>query len=458
MDLGPLFERPQPPHPPATVRPVEGVSNVVNYIRKVISQNRTLANLRVRGEISGLAEKNGRLYFDLKENADILKCIVWANAVAKLPTLQNGNEAIVEGDFGIWSQRSQYQLSVTAVELTGIGALYAQFEALKKRFREEGLFEASRKRPMPAYVTRVALVSARGKGAEDFLTTLQRRAPSIGVDFVETRVQGDGAAIDIAEAVDRASRLPVDVIVLARGGGSYEDLFAFNVEPVVRAIVRARHPVLSAIGHTGDVHLSDLVADRVCETPSNAAQYFGELCDGLRDRVRHAQQQLERATQALVYARTQRVDAAENALVPAVKNVVHTALQRMRKLEHTLDRLTPQQRVGGRALRLTDLRARLDLLRGRVLEPKRVRLGRALTALAGERSLALRAKRERLNVLNATLCGADPNAPLERGYAIVTRNGKPLTDAGLVAPGDAIEARLRRGTLLARVERSSSDG
>src|SRR5581483_10707844 len=157
-----------------------------------------------------------------------------------------------------FSQRSQYQLIVKSIELSGIGILYAQFEALKKRFREEGLCEPQRKRPLPEFPRRIAVVSARGsKAIEDFLQTIARRAPFIEIEFIETLLQGDGAEIEIGAAIDRASRLDVDVIVVTRGGGSYEDLFPFNREPVVRAIIRSKHPVISAVGHTDDVHLSD---------------------------------------------------------------------------------------------------------------------------------------------------------------------------------------------------------
>jgi exodeoxyribonuclease VII large subunit len=148
---------------------------------------------------------------------------------------------------------------------------------------------------MPAFPRRIALISARGKGAEDFLTTMERRAPHIRIDFIETLVQGKDAPVEIAKALDRASALPVDAIVLARGGGSYEELFAFNEEPVVRAIVRAKHAVLTAIAHTANLHLADAVADKVVETPSNGAQYFGEIRDAYERRLELLLSRLDRA-------------------------------------------------------------------------------------------------------------------------------------------------------------------
>lgn len=409
---------------------VQGVSRVVDYIKRVISQNKTLAGLRVRGEVSALVNTNGRLYFDLKENADVLKCVVWAGDAVKLPPFKTGDEIICGGEYGTYAQRSQYQLFVKSVELTGIGALYAEFEKLKEKFRREGLFEASRKRPMPSFPRRIAVVSARGKGAEDFLTTVQRRAPFVDVEFVETRVQGDGAQIDIAEAIDRASKLGVDVIVLTRGGGSYEDLFPFNLEPVVRAIARAKAPVLSAVGHTGDVHVSDLVADHSCETPSNAAQYFGEIADMYANRVSRAQTRIENALRSLASVRAQAFDDAAGRLMRAARDFAGRRERDLHQLERRLNAQTPQRRLSQRSERVTALRSRLDALSRHAISP-------ALNRVA---------------MLRTRLQAADPQAPLARGYAIVTYEGRLVRDASKVPKGALIAAQVERGTLRARVE------
>ena len=429
-----LFSRPQPPAPP--LEPVQGVSRVVDYIRRIISQNKTLSGIRVRGEVSGLSNHGGRLYFKLKENADVLECVVWASDVDKLPPFKNGDEIICGGDYGTYAPRSQYQLYVKNVELTGIGMLYAQFEALKEKFRKEGLFEQDRKRPLPVFPRRIALVSARGKGAEDFLTTIARRAPFVDVQFIETRVQGEGAQIDIAEAIDKASKLDVDVIVLTRGGGSYEDLFPFNLEPVVRAITRAKRPVLSAIGHTGDVHVSDYVADYTCETPSNAAQYFGEIGDRFLNRVYQARTRMERAVHATYAGRAQSFDYANAGLGRLSREFTRTRERALHALERRLNAQTPQQRLAERGQRVARVAQRLFSVR----------------------SSALQVSRQRLAVLAAHLNGANPEHLLERGYAIVTYGGKAVRDASTVPQGALIEARVQHGKLQARVERADVDG
>jgi exodeoxyribonuclease VII large subunit len=415
---------------------VQGVSRVVDYIRRIISANKTLAGIRVRGEVSGYSAKNGRLYFDLKENTDVLKCVVWASDAQKLPPFKDGDEIICGGDYGTFAQRSQYQLFVKNVELTGIGALYAQFEALREKFRKEGLFDASRKRPMPAFPRRIAVVSARGKGAEDFLTTIAKRAPFIDVHFVETRVQGDGAQIDIAEAIDKASKLDVDVIVLTRGGGGYEDLFPFNLEPVVRAIVRAKRPVLSAVGHTGDVHLSDYVADYSCETPSNAAQYFGEIADRFLVRVQRAQNRIEHAARAIVQSRAQTFDYTVSLLAAAARDLFQARERGLHALERRLNARAPHAQMLARAQRIAALRSRLERLC----------------------ATALRPYRDRLSHFDTRLGGLDPHKLLGRGYAIVTVDGHAVRDAATVPQGAIIEAQLQRGKLVARVERKNLDG
>ena len=417
-------------------RRIVGVSDLARYIKRMLSESKVLASVRVRGELSGVTERGGRIYFDLKEQHDILKCVVWSDVAASLPPLQNGSEAIVDGAFDTWPARSQYQLSVTAIELGGVGHLYAQVEELRRKFRVEGLFETARKRTMPSFPRRVALVSARGKGAEDFLTTMARRAPHIEIDVVETRVQGDGAQMDIAEALDAASRLNVDAIVLARGGGSYEDLFPFNLEPVVRAIVRAKLPVLTAIGHTDDHHLADDVADRVAETPSNAANYFGEIRDRWLARIERLDRALGQRVRDASRASAQRFDVTHEALLRAGAQMVASRAQRVLVLERRLDAQTPLARLSQRAQQLSRSVARLDS-----------------AARAG-----LNEAKRRLEVRTAHLLGQDPHAPLARGYAMVFAGDTLLRDASKVRGGDEITARLERGTLLARVEGTREDG
>jgi exodeoxyribonuclease VII large subunit len=411
-------------------REVHGVSRVVAYIKRIISENKRLATIDVRGEISDRSENNGRIYFNLKEGSDLLKCVVWSNVAPRLPKFSNGDAVVVSGEFTTFAAQSIYQLDVKALELTGIGQLYARFEALRKKLEAEGLFEESRKRPMPAFPRRVALISARGKGAEDFLTTMARRAPHIRIEMIETLVQGVDAPVEIAKALDRASAMPVDVIVLARGGGSYEDLFAFNEEPVVRAIVRAKHPVLTAIAHTANKHLADAAADQTCETPSNGAQYFGEIRDVYRRRLDQVVERMNRALREKQRSRTQRYDQAISGFVRLSRDFVNRKRQRLLILERGLNAQTPLAKLAVRERTLTSLDSRLKSL------------SRNYTAQL----------LSRVALLNAKLDRDDPQRPLQRGYAMVFAGGKLVREAASVPQGAAIEARVQHGTLIARVE------
>lgn len=447
------------PAPANALEPVQGVSRVVDYIRRLLEQNRTLGGLRVRGEVSDLRERSGRLYFDLKENNDVLKCVVWANNAAKLPPLKDGTEVICDGDFTIYAPYGQYQLIVRNVELSGIGALYAQFEALKEKFRKEGLFEKARKRPMPQFPTRVAVISTPdGRGVEDFFTTLAREAPFVQPFRVPTRVEGEGAEIDVAEAIDKASKMNVDVIVVTRGGGSYESLFTFNREPVLRAIVRSKHPVISAIGHTQDVQLSDFVADESCETPSNAAHWFGQIGKRFLTQVQRSDAEIEHAIRRIFTARAQRYDDASARLVRSIRDCWRESERRVQQLERSLNAQTPQRRLAKRGERLASLRSTLHVLSARPLLAQRERL----TVLGGQldrlQTSMLAPSKRRFELLDARLTGANPQSPLERGYAIVTLDGHTVRDAAAVPEGATIEAQVQHGKLWARVERKNLDG
>lgn len=452
-----LFSKPQSSALPSEA--VQGVSKVVDYIRRLLEQNRALSMIRVRGEISDLRERSGRLYFDLKENADVLKCVVWANTAAKLPPVKDGTEVICDGDFTIYAPYGQYQLIVRTIELSGVGALYAQFENLKEKFRKEGLFEKSRKRPMPQFPTRVAVVSTpQGRGVEDFFTTLAREAPFVQVISIQTRVEGEGAEIDIAEAIDKASKMDVDAIVVTRGGGSYESLFTFNREPVLRAIVRAKHPVISAIGHTQDVLLSDFVADHTCETPSNAAHWFGQIGKRFLAQVRQSRTDIEHAIRRIYTARFQRFDDTFGRLQRSVKEVLRDSESAVHRLERSLNAQTPHRRLAQRGERLIALRTKLDAAASRALLSQRQRAAQLQRSLIHMRPNALASTQHRFQMLAAKLDASNPQSPLERGYAIVTLDGHLVRDASVVPEGSIVEAQVQHGKLRARVERGGLDG
>ena len=297
---------------PRPAQRVVGVKRLADYLKRKVDADPHLREVAVLGEISNYgAQKNGRLNFDLKEGEYVLRCFAWESDAAAFPALQNGLAIVATGAVTAYAARSTYQLVVRSVALEGEGRLHALFEETKKRLQAEGLFAAERKRPLPQYPFRVALVSSRtANGAIDFVTLLRDRAPHVGIVWCETAVQGPNAAVEIVSAIGRASRADVDLIVVTRGGGSFEDLFAFSDERVVRAVARARHPVISAIGHTADRQLCDFAADRHVETPSAAAEAVGFARHELLLRIGDAQERARRSAALRVERLSNRLAAA----------------------------------------------------------------------------------------------------------------------------------------------------
>lgn len=412
------------------------VSQFSDRLRRWLEKRPELQRIAIVGEISDWnPQPNGNIYFNLKDDRALLRCFAFWSDARNFPEVRDGVAVVATGPVGIWERRSEYQLRVVELAPVGVGAIAAKVELLRKRLQSEGLFDRTRKREFPRFPRRVALVSARGRGAADFESTLREKAPNVGVTFVETRVQGEGAEIDIADALARASNADVDAVILLRGGGSYEDRYPFNTEAVVRAIARSRHPVVTAIGHTGDRHLADEVADAVFKTPTAAAEYIAGSWAEVTGRLGRQQTQLLRAVEAIVTGGSQRRDFAEHMLTSAIGGRLSHARQRLLQFDARLDRQSPRHRAAASAMRLTELKLKIDNLRERVFS-------------RWSNTLALSQSR---------LLSSNPESPLERGYAIVTLAGRALRDARDAHAGDEILARLHRGSLGARVERVIDD-
>ncbi|MFN2459334.1 MAG: exodeoxyribonuclease VII large subunit [Candidatus Velthaea sp.] len=463
--------------------PVVAVNRLANYIARRLGEDPKLRRLGVRGEISGLSvQPNGNVYFDLKDREALVNCVAWSEAAATLPPLENGAEIVAVGSVSTYKKKSAYQLVVLHVEHGGIGRLHAIYEDLKRRLQGEGLFEQARKRPLPRYPFAVGLVSSRSaNGAADFLSQAAALAPHVVITLFETPVQGAAAAPDIVRAIERASRAPLDLVVLARGGGSYEDLFVFNDERVVRALARCAHPTVSAIGHEADAPLTDFVADHRAPTPSTAAQtvlpHRAELLRGIgacaaalerttlrgMQRLRGDLQRIEiRSPLAdavrLLAGRRQAVDVAASDLRRGAEVRLRARAERLRGLERRLAARNPSVQLAKRRERLTLAAYALPRAAGSVI----ARAGVGFTNVGGRLSPAttrsLEKRAERLRFAELTLQGKDPARILQQGYAIVRAGGRALRDAGEVRPGALISAELARGTLSARVESSAPHG
>jgi exodeoxyribonuclease VII large subunit len=440
------------------VRRVLSVREFTEKLARWFTRQPGIQSVAISGEVSGMHPfGNGHLGFTLKEEQAVLECVAWSDTCRGLPEFENGTATIVTGSLRVRADRGGYQLIVESVELTGRGELFALHERLKAKFRSEGLFEAARKRAVPDLPRRVALISARGKAMQDFIETIERGAAFIAVDFIETRVQGLGADVEIAAALDEASRRDVDAIVVTRGGGSYEDLFPFNLEPVVRAIVRAKHPVITAIGHSGDRHLADDVADLTFGTPSLAAEHITRGWLLASRRLLVARRDLEKAARAAVGHAAQLLDVAGKNLDSAGLRLSASKRAALAARTQRLDRHNPQRVLADQRTRVVALAGRLAAAaanvvprRRQLLADRRGVLDRAIVNVASQLD-------RRLERLQGRLDARDPLAPLAHGYAIVTLGGKVVRDARTLAPGAAIEARLERGTLAARVESVHDD-
>jgi exodeoxyribonuclease VII large subunit len=396
----------------------------------MIANHTSLQRIAIVGEITDVRWWDGHLNLTLKEGEAVLGCFSFANEAKTFPAIRRGLTVRAQGSIEIRPNRGIYQLRAIALSLVGEGKLAAQIEELRVRLRAEGAFDASRKRDVPTLPRRVALVTSDDDARADFEGRMRVDAPHVKVLFFPTRVQGKGAEIEIADALDRASRAKPDVIVLTRGGGSRDDRLTFNLEPVVRAILRSQIPVVTALGHLRDRHLADEVADLALATPTAAAVHLAQAWLRAFERLQTLRGSLGRGYRSLLATKIQGVRLSSLALDHAGRLFLARRSERARVLERRLDQSSPVAQVTQWRLALERANGSIARLLERVPAAYTRRLERSLAALDAE----------------------NPLRPLERGYAIVTKGGVAVHDAAMLSIGDAINARLQRGTLDARVE------
>ncbi len=389
----------------------QGIPTVGEFTRRLAGLlEGEFADITVQGEISGWNRAaSGHTYFTLKDDSAVLSGVLWRSRTLN-HRVADGMKVIARGRISVYAPRGQYQLDCVSLVPVGVGDLQIAFEQLKARLQAEGLFDPARKRRLPPFPARIGIVtSATGAAIRDMLTTLERRMPAVRVVFRPALVQGAGAAQDIARAIEEINTLPdVDVMIVGRGGGAIEDLWAFNEEVVARAIHDSRIPVISAVGHEIDFTIADFVADLRAATPTAAAEL------AVRD------------------------SADILAAIAELSSAMHAAMEsRTRSARRTLEM---HLRSRGLARPLDIVRAyqqRLDELAGR--------------ADRGLRGLA-RTSADRLNLLEATLRTLNPLNVLARGYAIVERDGQPVQHAGALQPGEHISIRMHDGTRGATID------
>jgi exodeoxyribonuclease VII large subunit len=436
-------------------RRVYSVTELTGRIRDLFTRNFT--DILVEGEISNCHEaQSGHIYFVLKDKTSQIRAVCFKTQVRAMKFRpENGLHVTVRGSISVYEARGDYQIYVESIEPVGLGALQLAFDQLKKRLEAEGLFSPDRKKPLPMLPRCIGLItSPTGAAVRDVVRILRRRFHNVHLTLFPVRVQGDGAALEIVRALQFFNRQQsVDVLILARGGGSLEDLWAFNEEAVARAIAQSTIPVISGVGHETDFTIADFVADVRASTPSAAAElvvntrrefdkHVADLRQTLLDQMRYRILVLSRRVHELgtrrgfrrpldlLHQQRQRADELTSRIAHA--------------LRANLTLSTKRFNVAHKRIVAFDFRMKIAAVR--------LRLEKLQLELASRSDRALRNKRERLDRLNLQLHERSPLRVLERGYAIATDSaGQILRSSTQVAVGDAVNLRLHQGRLTTSV-------
>ncbi len=389
------------------------VGELNEYVRKSLAGDPMLRNLSLRGEISNFKRHvSGHIYFTLKDENSAIQCAMFRTAAIGLQFRpSDGMKVVLRGNVGLYVKSGSYQFYVDGMEEEGLGDIHLRMEALKKKLQAEGLFDAALKKPLPLLPKGVGIATSKtGAVIHDMTRVGWRRHPGISFYLYPVSVQGKGAAKEIAAAVEALDTLPeVDVIIVARGGGSLEDLWEFNEEVLARAIAKCKKPVVSAVGHETDFSISDFVADLRAPTPSAAA----ELVVPLRDHL------------------LQTTDKLQTRMCRACEMTLSGYAAELSELSARIARQTPEKQLGVITERLQGLAQRMALLYKQALEQK----ARALSELT------------------VRITAASPKATLKRGYAIVRRGKHPVQSVATLKPDDLLTITLADGSAEAKTLR-----
>ena len=390
----------------------------------------------VRGEVSNLrTQASGHVYFSLKDAEAQLACVLFrGDAARQTVVLRDGAQVLVFGEINVYELRGQYQLVVRVLVDDGVGRLQREFEAMKRRLADEGLFDPARKKPIPPMPATIGFVtSPTGAAVRDFIRILQRRGWNGRLVVLPAKVQGEGAAAEMAAMLRLAERLGLfEVLVIGRGGGSLEDLWAFNEETLVRAVAASSLPIISAVGHEIDVTLCDFAADARAETPSAAAELISS----------HFLAAVERAAQV------------RRALREIAEGAVGRAQERLEWMYGRLRLITPAAQVERGYLRLDDLAGRLASVLRAAADRKRAQLGEARVCLARHSpETRVRLESHRLQALVKRLQAASPRSVLKRGFVILRgEDGQPVPRRACVRSGQRLTAEFGDGEAKLRAD------
>lgn len=394
------------------------VSQVNSYIRNMFAQDFALNRISVKGEVSNCKyHTSGHIYFTLKDSGSAMAAVMFAGQRKGLAfRLQEGQQVVVSGSVDVYERDGKYQLYAREITLDGAGDLFKRFEALRNELEEMGMFDAQYKRPIPRYAKRVGIVTAStGAAVRDIMNIARRRNPYVQLILYPALVQGEGAKYSIVKGIETLDAMGLDTIIVGRGGGSIEDLWAFNEEMVARAIFACRTPVISAVGHETDVTIADYVADLRAPTPSAAAELAVFDYAQFEAQLEYYRQRLFRAA----------------------RRDTEKMRYRCGEYRYRLQMKHPQKKLDDQRQRAADLESRL------------------------ERNIkdALTENQHRLALLSGRLSGLSPLEKLSQGYGFIAgEDGRKISSVHQVEPGRQITVYVRDGKILAEVKRTETDG
>ena len=436
-----------------TEREVLTVSQLNARARRLLEE--VFPQVWVEGELSNLARpSSGHMYFTLKDSGAQVRCALFRQNAARVRMdLRDGLLVRARGRVSLYEGRGDYQMIIDALEPAGDGALRQAFEALKARLQAEGLFAAENKRSLPFHPRRIGVItSPSGAAVRDIISVFGRRAPFIELVISPTAVQGRDAAPQIVRALERADHAGFDALILARGGGSLEDLWPFNEEVVARAVAACRTPIVSAIGHETDISISDFVADVRAPTPSAAAELLSPDTQAMLLQLQRCQRQLQQSMKVRLTRDNLRLDALRRRLRHPGERLAQQS-QRLDELELRLRRAW-QYRTEQRRQQLANLQGRLQHQHPELLlQVLHERLAQLQQRLPRAVQLQLQQRRQQLESTAQSLHLISPLATLGRGYSILLdQQGKAIRRQQDTQPGQQLQARLAEGQLTLRVE------
>ena len=426
------------------------VTTLTKYLKMKFDKDPYLERVYLTGQVSNFRKRPTHQYFSLKDDHAVIQATIWSGIYQKLGfDLEEGMKINVIGRVQVYEPSGSYSIIIEKAEPDGVGALAIQFEQLKKKLTEEGLFQERFKQPLPQFAKRIGVVTSRsGAVIRDIITTVSRRFPGVDILLYPTKVQGDGAAEEIARNIARANqRADLDLLIIGRGGGSIEDLWAFNEEIVVRAIFESRLPVISSVGHETDVTLADFVADRRAATPTAAAELATPITK--LDLLSHLQNQ-------------------EKRMATAVQNVLSRKKEALKKCSQSVIFRQPERLYDGYLQRLDQLQLRLkQSLRTRISDSNQLvqarthqlvqlspvtkiqryqdRLGQLDKLLRSQMALVYDAKVAEVKRLSEALLMLDTNRIVARGYAIVKKEDSVVDSVESLKKKDQVTLLMRDG-------------